>query len=74
MSLKESSSLTGRISSFGVKGCHVLVGHLSGMLYSAGKEQVDGASNMERGNRDRPSDEMGDRLKKSKRSSALLYG
>ena len=74
MSLKESSCLTGRGNSFAVKGSHVVMGHLSEMFNNAGKEKVGGESNVELGNRDRSSVEMGDRLKKGKRSSVLLYG
>lgn len=48
--------------------------HLSEIFDSADKEKVDGERNVELQNGDRPSDEMGDRLKKGKRSSALLYG
>lgn len=50
------------------------MGHLSEMFNNAGKEKVGGESNVELGNRDRSSVEMGDRLKKGKRSSVLLYG
>lgn len=50
------------------------MGHLSEMFNNAGKEKGDGESNVELGNRDTSSVEMGDRLKKGKRSSVLLYG
>lgn len=69
MSLRESSSLTGRRNSSGVKGYH-LVGHLSEMLNSAGKEKVDGESNVEQGNR--PSEEMRDRPKRA-RGAVLCF-
>lgn len=50
----------------------MVMGHLSEMFSAAGREKVNGESNVILGNRHRPSGEMGARLKK-KRISALLY-
>lgn len=46
VSLKESTCLTGRGNSFAAKGSHVVIGHLSEMFSCAGKDQVDGESNV----------------------------
>lgn len=39
----------------------MVVGHLSEIFSSVGKEKVDGGSKVEMGNRDGPSDEMGEK-------------
>lgn len=62
ISLKASSCLIGRGNSFAVHGTHVVMGYLSEMFSAAGREKVDGESNVILGNRRRPSGEMGARL------------